>query len=399
MGRVDTGTLPCDDRIAHGLRPGSEDRALCGDVGAPQARQLASFELRGQAFESRAGIGDHADRDGTGHADVARVHVDVDDAALRRIPPVLVERHVEIADTRAHDQHHVRVAAQLVCRRALGVEVQRVIVRHDGTSRHRRDYRAPEQFGKPDQRRVGLGAIDARAGEDHRRLCVREQLRGRRELRLGRLRQRGATTLARKDRRGRGITGRIKHGTRNLEVNRAGAARPHLAERHADEFGNPGPLEHRTIPLDHRLDQIELVLALERRGRRRIHHARTVLRGDREHGDAFVPRRQQAGHEVRGARPGVAEHHRDLAGRLVETFGHVHGGCLVPDRHEADAVGIERSEQRVDLRAGQPEDEFHAFVGECACKQFATSEFAHGLSPPEERSSMSGFGSFCAAGA
>ena len=198
--------------------------------------------------------------------------------------------------------------------------------------------------------------------------------------------------LGRMDRRRRRVSSRVEHGTGNLEVNRPRPARPHLAERHADELRNPGPLEHRAIPFHDRLDEIELVLSLECRGRRRIHHARAVLRGDREHGDAFVPRRQQAGHEVRGARTRVAEHHRNLAGRLVEAFGHVHGRSLVPDRHEADAVGIERSQQRIDLRARQPEDELDAFVGEGACKQFATSEFAHGLSPPEYRASLSGAG-------
>ena len=44
------------------------------------------------------------------------------------------------------------------------------------------------------------------------------------------------------------------------------------------------------------------------------------------------------GEQVRRAGAGIAEHRGDLAGRLVEAFGHVHAGGLVADRHQSDAV-------------------------------------------------------------
>jgi hypothetical protein len=102
-----------------------------------------------------------------------------------------------------------------------------------------------------------------------------------------------------------------------------------------------------------------------------------VLRADREHRHAFVARRQQAGDQVGGAGPRIAEHDCHLAAGLVPALGHVHRGRLVPDRDEADAMAIEVDQERVDLRARQPEDDFHAFVLQRASQQLATRRCRH----------------------
>jgi len=74
-----------------------------------------------------------------------------------------------------------------------------------------------------------------------------------------------------------------------------------------------------------------------------------VLRRDRDERDALVPGRDDAGEQIRRSRARVADHHTDLPRGLVEPFGHVGPRGLVPDRHEADAVVVERRQQRVDL--------------------------------------------------
>ena len=61
--------------------------------------------------------------------------------------------------------------------------------------------------------------------------------------------------------------------------------------------------------------------------------------------------RDQAGQQVGGARPRIAKHNGDLTGGLIQPLGHVHPGCLMTDRHETDAVGLQSGEEWVDLGA------------------------------------------------
>ena len=129
-------------------------------------------QLRGEALERCLGVGDDAKCNGARYADVARVDVDMNELALRGIAPVLVVGHVEIAKPGAHDQQDVGIAAQLVGGRTLRREIQRVIVRNDGACRHRRNQRTLEAFRQRDQRGIGLAAIDAATGKDHR--CLRQ---------------------------------------------------------------------------------------------------------------------------------------------------------------------------------------------------------------------------------
>jgi len=60
--------------------------------------------------------------------------------------PSTCRRHIEVADARADDEHHVGVAPQFVGRGTLRVEVERMLARHHGAAGHRRDHRAAKQF-------------------------------------------------------------------------------------------------------------------------------------------------------------------------------------------------------------------------------------------------------------
>jgi hypothetical protein len=124
---------------------------------------------------------------------------------------------------------------------------------------------------------------------------------------------------------------------------------------------------------------VELVLSLEGGGRRGVDDAEPVLRGDRDERHAFVPRGDHTGDQVRRARARVAEHGRDLAGRLVEPLGHVRTGCLVAHRYEADVASLERGKQRVDLRARQPEHEPHALERQAARERLTAGDLGHGV--------------------
>jgi len=90
----------------------------------------------------------------------------------------------------------------------------------------------------------------------------------------------------------------VVDGDRDIDVNRAGTAVPHLAEGEPEHLGDPVPFEDRPAPLDRGPEGIELVLALESRRWRGVTHAHTVLRGDRQHGHAFVKCREDARQQV-----------------------------------------------------------------------------------------------------
>jgi hypothetical protein len=55
--------------------------------------------------------------------------------------------------------------------------------------------------------------------------------------------------------------------------------------------------------------------------------------------------------------PGLAQHRDDLAGGLVEAFGHVHACRLMAHRQQPDAVRVQLDRQRVALRGRKAEQE------------------------------------------
>ncbi len=168
VGWVDTRALPRCDGRACPIGPGLEGDALDGHVGPARTREHAAAEPGDKPLERRTGVGDEAERDGSRYTDVARVDVDMDHSATRRVAPVLVEGHIEVADTRTHDEHDVGIAPQFVGRGTLRMEVERMIVRHHGAPGHRGDHRAAQQFREFDQRCVCARAVYPGAREDHR---------------------------------------------------------------------------------------------------------------------------------------------------------------------------------------------------------------------------------------
>ena len=72
---------------------------------------------RGERLERGARVGDDAERQRPGDADVARVDVDLDDAAAGGVAPVLVVGQVEIAEPRADDEDHVGLALHEIAAR------------------------------------------------------------------------------------------------------------------------------------------------------------------------------------------------------------------------------------------------------------------------------------------
>jgi hypothetical protein len=126
---------------------------------------------------------------------------------------------------------------------------------------------------------------------------------------------------------------------------------------------------------------LELVLALEGGRRRGIHDAESVLGGDGQHRHALVASGDHARQQVGRARARVAQHHGRRTGRLEDAFRHVRARRLVADRDEADALGLEGGEQRIDLGAGQAEDEANVLAGEAAREQLAAGDLGHRTPP------------------
>ena len=162
-------------------------------------------------------------------------------------------------------------------------------------------------------------------------------------------------------------------------MHRAGTSIPHFAEGHARHFGDSIPGENRRAPLRHGLENVELVLTLEGRGRRRIYDAHAMLRGEDDHRNAFVARGDHAGQQIGGAGTGIAEDDGDLAGGLVQSFGHVNGGGLMANRNESDTVVVELGEYGIDFGARKSEHELDALSDETFQEKLGTSDFAHGI--------------------
>ena len=198
---MDARALPLHDRRGdlgaelQVQRRGSARGPCRRAAAAPAARSPSAI-----ALQRAARVGDDAQRDGPGHADVARVDVDLDQALGRRVPPVAVEGNVEVAHPRADDEHDVGLGAREVAGRAEAEDVGRMVARNRRPAGHGRDDRAAELLDDVEQGLVGAPAVDAGAGEDERPLGARQQRDGLGDLRLGRLRPGAAVARGRRDR-------------------------------------------------------------------------------------------------------------------------------------------------------------------------------------------------------
>jgi hypothetical protein len=79
--------------------------------------------------------------------------------------------------------------------------------------------------------------------------------------------------------RGRAVllAGCVEDRRRQIDLDGSRPAVPQLAEREAQHLRSPRPLEDRTAPLDRRAEQLELILALEGRGPRRLNKRESKL--------------------------------------------------------------------------------------------------------------------------
>ena len=306
-----------------------------------------------------------------------RIDIDLDQLAASRIPPVLVVWNVEVAESRTHDEQHVCLTSQVIGRGTLRQVAQGMLVRNHRPAGERRDHGAIQQFGQRQQRRIGMAAINAAAGENHGRFRTRQKIGRGGEFGVRDLRLTGTAGTAGVNGGGRGVAGRIQRRQRHLELHRPGAAGPHFAKGHSHQFRDALPLEYRGTPLDGGPEQVKLILTLKGGGSRGIHDPAAVLRGNREHRHTFMTRRDQPGYQIGGARSRIAEHDGDLAGGFIEPLGHVHAGGLVADGNESNSMIIQSGKERVDLRARQAEDEFHTFIGHRSRKQFAAGYVSH----------------------
>jgi len=81
-------------------RPGIPARCVRYRARSSGAEPWTSdLEPLAEAGQRAAGVADDADCQGTGHTEVRRVHVDLDQLLSVRSPPVLVVRRVEVAET------------------------------------------------------------------------------------------------------------------------------------------------------------------------------------------------------------------------------------------------------------------------------------------------------------
>ena len=186
------GSLPGLDHL-HLLTPPRVRSASA----PPKERRVArtTVEHRHETRERLADVGDDAERQRAGDAEVTRVDVDLHDPLRRGIAPVFVVRQVEVPEPRSRDEHDVGLTLGEVAARAEAVDRVRMIVRHDGARGHRRDDRTREAVDDREQRLVGAGTVDARAGDHERPRRTVEEIRGRPDLRIRRL---GRRTIRRR---------------------------------------------------------------------------------------------------------------------------------------------------------------------------------------------------------
>ena len=115
-------------------------------------------------------------------------------------------------------------------------------------------------------------------------------------------------------------------------------------------------------------------MAEERPARRRIDQIGALLRGDDEHRNPFVKRRDHTGKQVGRAGTGIGEHRRNLAGRHAPPSRHAHRGGPVAHRDPAHAERIEAGEDRVDLGARDPEHDLDALTGQQASEELTAGD-------------------------
>ena len=356
------------------LAPGALAPTVPGQVRGGVSPLRGAGKGEREPVERASQVRDYADRERTRDAQTARIHVDLNQLLLGIVAPILVVGRVEIAEARAQREDDVRFTPRLIGAGPIPIQMVRMVLRRRRSSRHAGDNPAAELFSDFKHSRARVRAVHARANDDERVLGAREKAGHRFDLRRARLRSRRSITLGRKHRRARRLADGVHHGGGDLQLNGTRPARPHLPEGHAHHIGNARPGKDRRAPFYGRTKHVELILALECAGRRRVDDFQAVLCGDRDQRHPLVARIDHARQEVGGAGAWIGDRRRDLAGCLVQPFGHVDGGGLVTHGDEPNAVGLQGGEERIHLRRRQPEHKAHAFVRQASGEQFAAGQ-------------------------
>ena len=274
---MDARSLPLEDggRLrAPGLLV---ERSIAGEVAPVAIRQSHRAQPVGDALQGTPGVGDDAEAERAGDAEVSWVEVDLDQALPGGIAPVLVIGNVEVPHPRADHEQHIGLAAHLVAGRSEPQDIVRVIGWHGGATRHRGQHRATEQFDDLQQRCVRARTVHAGSRDHDRSLGGGEQLRCFGELCLRCLWPDASVGGRRENRRALVVPGGIEDRGGQLDVDGPGPPVPHLAKGQAEHFGDATPLEHRAAPLHCGAEQVELILALECRRRGGVDEAQPVL--------------------------------------------------------------------------------------------------------------------------
>ena len=218
------------------------------------------------------------------------------------------------------------------------------------------DHRRPPALRNLPQLVPGAGPHHAAAGDDQRTLGGTEQRRH--LLQRAAVQGRGLDRRRRRERRA-GRDGGVQDVRRQLDRGRPRPPGDHVTDSLRDQrrhlLGPHGP----TGPLGDRAQQLQLARELVQQAPAAVDLARRHLARHAQHrGGAGVGRRE-AGHRVEDARAGDHEAAAGTPRRPRVAVGHEGGGLLVARVDHADLAGApgERVEGRVELHAGQAEDD------------------------------------------
>ena len=341
-------------------------RAVGGDRLAHGLERRRALRLRAQCQRTKRGgdVSEHADRHDVVRVDFGGERVDVDDGLVAiGIPHVGVVLDHVVADADDHVGLLEREPRQVPRLQADRSERQLIGERHHALGHEGVGHRDPQHLGEGHQRIGRTLADHAVAGEDHRRLGRRDQLRGLFDLvarSFGRVRRLNLDRLLVRDHLG-DVLGEVDEGGTGLFRLR------HL-ERLANDLGHDARLEDLRRILRDRIEhahEIQDLVALL------VQTGRGALSGNRHDRRAIHVRVGDAGDEV--CRPGTqgGHAHPSAPGQATVHVSHERGALLVVRGDELDGT-VQQCIHHVDVFfAGNAEDVLDTFVLQALDEQFS----------------------------
>ncbi len=366
--------------VGTSLQPGL---ALLGG-GGPRAavRQPAGgLELLrhfDEELQRGLGVGGDAEVRGEDPAELGGLDVDVDERAALGVDGQVAGVPVGPAVADAQDEvrlQEVRVAVAVRGLQADHAGVQLVVVGEDAPAHQGRDDRGARQLGELDEEFAGIGVDDAATGDDHRALGCEQEPDRLLDLGAGRGRLVDGQRLVRL---------RVELDLRQLDVDRqvdedrAGAARPHQMEGLLKHAGNLRGLQDGRRGLGHRLgdrgdvDGLEVLLV-------KLGHR--CLAGDAEDRNGVGDRRVQPGDHVGPGGPRRTDADADVSRPAPGVaLGHVGRALDMAGKRVVDATaGLERRVERVDRCARHAERVGDAFQLEDLNCRSGSGHSRHGV--------------------